>query len=287
MAQLAAQGTRRVWVPAAFLGLFSLVIFARLIQLQILEHTHYAEAAQKELVGKETIYSRRGSILDRNGNVLATSENAWDIHINTTDWKDPDHAKAGSEALANALHVDAAKLRANIAEDAVAGLVDVIVQRDFDYDIGNALIKQNPPGVSLRPTSVRVNPEGDTGASLLGIIGQDKTGLAGLELTYNDVLQGQPGKIVYESDAANDPIPVGQYVASQPKPGEDVVLTIDRFIQRLAEQELAQAIVDHKATGGSITVMDPSTGEILALASSPGIKYSDLNLNDPNVGNLT
>jgi stage V sporulation protein D (sporulation-specific penicillin-binding protein) len=286
MAQRKAQGTRRVWVPAAFLGAFALVIFARLVQLQVIDHPHYADAAQRELLGKETVYARRGSILDRNGSVLALSENSWDIHVNTTDWSDPDHAKTGAQALANALHLDPATLRSDIAQAATHGQIDVLVQRDFDYDLGNALIKAAPPGVSLRPSSIRVNPEGDIAASLLGIIGQDKTGLAGLELAENDALQGQPGKIVYESDAANDPIPVGQYVASEPRPGRDLVLTIDQYVQQLAEQKLAQAIKDHKATGGSIIVMDPSTGEILGLASSPGIKYSELNLNDPNVGNL-
>ena len=281
MANERTRGTRRVWVPAAFFGAFALVIFGRLVQLQIIEHAHYAEAAQRELVDNQTVYARRGSILDRNGDVLALSVNSWDVHVNSTDWKDADDAAAGSKALADALHIDAARLRSTVADAAKNGQVDVLIQRDFDYDAGNQLIEAQAPGVSLRPSSVREHPEGDDAASIVGIIGQDKTGLSGLELEYNDTLQGQPGKLVYESDAANDPIPVGQYVASEPQPGQDLVLTIDRYIQQLAEDALAKAITDHQATGGSIMIIDPSNGEILALATSPGLKFSDLDLNDP------
>ena len=89
---------------------------------------------------------------------------------------------------------------------------------------------------------------------------------------------------IYERDTTGDPIPFGAYTVEAPRPGEDLVLTIDRYIQDLAERRLDQAIKEHRAKGGSIMVMDPATGEILALASQPGLKYStlsSLDLSDP------
>lgn len=278
MPQQRAQGTRRVWVPAAFLGMFAMVLVGRLVQLQVLDHARYAQAAQQELIGKDVIYARRGSILDRNGNVLAASVNTWDLYINSRTWKDNARSQDAAKVIGAALKTDPNTLRNSVLASTA---VDVLIRRDVDYETGNALIKLDLDGVILLPNTNRVNPEGDVAASVLGFIGLDNTGLAGIEAAYNEMLQGQPGKAIYERDTTGDPIPFGQHVAQAPKPGEDLVLTLDRFIQEMAEQRLAAAMKEHKAKGGAIIVMDPATGEILALATSPGLKFSDLNFDDP------
>ncbi len=278
MAQQRAHGTRRVWVPAAFFGAFALVIFGRLVQLQVLDHPKYAEAAQQELLGSETSYARRGSLLDRNGNLLAMSVGTWDIYVSSRAWKLDITANKASESLAKFLNMDAAQLRATVRN---AQTVDVLVKREVDYDLGEQIIESGIAGVIALPNSERVNPEGDLGASILGLTGRDAQGLAGLESSYNDVLQGKPGKTVYERDTTGEPIPYGEYVAIAPQPGDDLVLTIDRYLQQMAEQRLQQAIEEHHAKGGTILVLDPQTMEILALASSPGLKYSTIDLNDP------
>lgn len=286
MAQHGAQGTRRVWLPAAFFGAFALVIVGRLIQLQVIEHGRYAAEAHQELLGSETIFARRGSILDRNGGVLATSVDTWDVYVNTRTWKDAATAKKGSEALAKVLGTTADALRSRVAASAA---IDVLLKRDVDYEVGTDLIAKNLNGVVLVPNTARVNPEGDAAAAVLGFIGIDNTGLAGIESSYNDVLMGTPGKAIYERDTTGEPIPYGQYIATTPKPGEDVVLTIDRYLQQLAEQALANGMKEHRAKGGSITIMDPSTGEILALATAPGLKFSTLDLANgttTNFGNV-
>lgn len=266
-------GARRVWVPAIFLGIFAMVLVGRLIQLQVLDHAQYAAAASRELSGKDIIYARRGSILDRNGNVLAASVNTWDIYVNARSWQDAARSKKATDALATALKLDPAKLRDTVTKSKA---VDVLVRRDVDYETGNAIIAAGLSGVIALPNTSRVNPEGDLAASILGFIGQDKTGLTGIELEYNALLQGKPGRTVYERDTTGDPIPFGAYTIEAPKPGEDLVLTIDRYIQAMAETRLAAAIKEHGAKGGSIMVLDPATDEILALASEPGVKFSTL-----------
>lgn len=277
MAQYRAHGSRRVWLPAAAFGLFALAISGRLVQLQVLQHDHYAAAAREELLGDDTIYARRGTILDRNGGVLATSVDTWDIYVNTRAWKDDQVALEASQQLAPFLKMDAAELRQAVR---TSPSVDARVRIDLDYETGLALIKKGIPGVVALANTARVHPEGDIAASVLGFIGTENTGLAGIEAAYNEVLQGQPGRAVYERDTTGDPIPYGQHIATEPRPGEDLVLTIDRVLQQLAEQRLAEAIKEHKAKGGSIIMMDPMNGEILALATSPGLKYSTLDLEE-------
>ncbi len=279
-----------MWVPAAFFAAFTLVIAARLVQVQVIQHKAYAERAAKELKAGETLYARRGSILDRNGNVLAASVDTWDIYVSPRSWQDPARALEASEQLARLLandvtldHSAASQIREMVRS---GGTGDVPVARDVDYETGRLILGSSIAGVTAIVNTERIHPEGDTGASVLGIIGQENTGLAGIEAQYNDLLQGKPGKSIFERDTTGDPIPFGEHVVTDPQPGRDVVLTIDRYIQRQAEHWLEKGIKDHRAKGGAIIVMDPRSGEILALATSPGVKFSTLNLNDASQGDL-
>lgn len=273
MAQYRAHGTRRVWLPASAFGLFALLIGARLIQLQVFDHDLYAAKAKDELLGSDTIYARRGAILDRNGGVLATSVNTWDIYVNAHTWQDAPTALKASAALAPYVKTSSTELVATVN---AKGSGDVRITHDLAYEVGLDLLSKNIPGVVAIPNTARINPEGDVGASVVGFTGTDNTGLAGIEGAYNEVLQGQPGRAIYERDTTGEPIPYGQHTVTQPMEGEDLVLTIDRVLQQMAEKYLADGIEEHKAKGGSIIVVDPMNGEILALATSPSLKYSTL-----------
>jgi len=127
----------------------------------------------------------------------------------------------------------------------------------------------------------RTHPERDLAAGLIGITGLDNQGLSGIEMEFNELLTGTPGRAIFERDTTGEPIPFGQYLATDAVPGQDVVLTIDRYLQQLSEETLAASIDKHSAKGGSIIMMDPDTGEILALATMPTVRFSDLNLEDP------
>jgi cell division protein FtsI/penicillin-binding protein 2 len=277
MAMARAEKTRRVWVPAAFFGVFALVILGRLVKLQVIEHARYAEEAKTELRGDSTVYARRGSILDRNGHALAVSVDTWDVYVNSRVWREPARAEGAAKLLAPLLRRDAGQLVQTVRS---SESLDVLLARDVSYETGQLILKADPAGVIMLRNTARVHPEGDTGASVLGFIGRDKTGLAGIEATYNSVLQGKPGRVIYERDTMGDPIPFGQYLASDPVPGQELVLTIDRYLQQMAEEALAEAIKKHDARGGAIVMMDPTNGEILALATTPGMKYSTLDLTD-------
>ncbi len=277
MSRHRAPGTFRVWLPAAFLAAFAVLVSVQLVKVQVLQHDRYAKEATAVRRGNDTFYARRGSILDRNGNVLATSVDTWDIYISPRAWKDAERAAKASESLAPLLKANPASLRASVRQSEGG---DVLIKRDVDYETGRLILKAAIPGVIALANTARMTPEGDTGASVLGFIGQDNVGLAGIEAQYNDILQGKPGRAIYERDTTGEPIPFGQYIAIKPEQGKDLVLTIDRHLQALAEKRLAQAMKDHRAQGGALIIMDPATGDILAMATWPSLQYSTLDLSD-------
>ena len=124
-------------------------------------------------------------------------------------------------------------------------------------------------GVYLDKVPIRQYPEGSLAAQILGFVGHDFTGLGGLELSYKDELAGTPGVIDTEQDTGGQEITIGRRLLTPPRQGSDLVLTLDRYVQRVAERLLNQAVLDNKASGGLILVMEPHTGNILAAANNP------------------
>ena len=278
MAHQQARRTSRVWLPAIAFAVFAVIVLARLVQVQILDHDRYAEEARSELFASDTVFARRGAILDRNGFLLAMSTDTWDLYVASRVWNDEEAARVASEAIAEATGHEATYLRNLVGE---SGLVDVLVARDVPYDTGKALLDANVPGLVGLPNTTRVHPAGDLASSIVGIIGTENTGLTGIEAWYDTELQGIPGRVIFERDTTGSPIPYGETFTTEPIPGPDIVLTIDRRMQVAAEAALQEAIEEHEATRGSIIIMDPQSGEILALATHPHLAFETLDLSDP------
>ncbi|HEX2178631.1 MAG TPA: penicillin-binding protein 2, partial [Actinomycetota bacterium] len=131
-------------------------------------------------------------------------------------------------------------------------------------------------GIGLIPEPKRFYPSGPLAAQVLGFVGDENTGLAGLENAYDDVLTGRPGKAVTERDPAGRIIPVGESSVQEAVEGNDLVLTIDKQIQYEAEAALARAVKAYSANGGTVIVMSPETGNILAMANNPTFNPNDL-----------
>ena len=279
MAHQQARRTSRVWLPAIAFVVFASIVLARLVQVQVLEHDRYAAEARSELFASDTVFARRGAILDRNGFLLAMSMDTWDLYIASRVWNDEAAARKASEAIAEATGHDATYLRTLVRE---SGLVDVLVARDVPYDTGKALLDANVPGLVGLPNTMRVHPAGDLASSIIGITGTDNTGLTGIEAWYDAELQGTPGRVIFERDTTGSPIPYGETFTTEPVPGPDIVLTIDRRMQIAAERALKQAIEEHEATRGAIIIIDPRNGEILALATHPRLEFNSLDLSDPD-----
>ncbi|EKD90529.1 MAG: hypothetical protein ACD_31C00002G0028 [uncultured bacterium] len=150
----------------------------------------------------------------------------------------------------------------------------VSLARKVDLETKKRLEKLNLEGLGFEPTSQRFYPEGSSSAHLLGFIGSDiygaETGYFGIEGFYNGELKGTPGLLKLEKDALGLPILIGQFINKIAKPGKNLTLTVDRTVQYIVERNLRAGVEKYKAKGGSVVVLEPSSGNILAMASIPG-----------------
>ena len=258
-------------------------LVGRLAYLQILHHHYYALEAEEEHLSRQTVRPTRGAILDRNGYPLATTLDAYDLYIERRAWQDMASVRRWAEALAPLVNKSVDDIVAGIAAEPEG---DYTLALGLDYDRGRSVIDLGLPGLKAVPSTRRFYPEGDLASTLLGFTGRDHVGLAGLEADFQEELAGTPGDLYFERDSLGNPIPLGRRQGRPPVPGGDVRLTIDRYIQRLVEEELDQRIEKHGASGGTIIVMDPRTGAILAMASRPSYRLSRLDLSrevDPSL----
>ena len=259
----------------------AIVLVLRLAQVQILEHERYATAARENHLSEQTVQGPRGAILDRNGLPLVTGVETFDIHIDREAWElDSANERLAVERLAVLLGVSSEQVRS------IAGAGperNVLLATHVPYVLGEAIISAGLPGVKITPSGVRRYSEGSLASQLLGFVGRDGEGLSGIEFEFESLLRGDPGSVVVERDSAGNPIPFGQRTVEPPVPGADIVLTIDRNLQRRAEAELERTLEETGARGGTILVMDPHTGDLLAVASAPSFDVSTLNLNEPNL----
>ena len=263
---------------AAGVALLLVGLVVRLASIQLVQHEQYAAEAARTHSGAANVPAPRGAILDASGYPLATSIDTWDVYADSFLWRDAERASEAAQAVAAALGLDPAKV---LADGTAQRQGDVVLRRGLPYEEGLALDEQGLWGVRLLPSSRRIYPEGDLAGSVVGYVGLDSTGLWGIESDFEQILRGKPGVVISERDPLGRPISFRTRSESAPQPGGEVQLTIDRFVQGIAERRLAEAVKQHSARGGSIVVMDPNTGAILAMASLPTVGASSIDLDDP------
>ena len=270
----------RLTVLALLFTVAGVGLTVRVVFIQIIDSAHYQNEAHDEHFGQQEVRATRGAILDRNGYPLATTVDAYDVYVNRADWQDMNVAFSAANAIAPAIGQKAAEL-VNSVRQQKTGLY--LAYGGLDFDKGNTLSDLKAPGLRLVQTTKRFYPEGDLASTLLGFVGRDHVGLTGVEADFDRELGGVPGTIYFERDSAGNQIALGsERVGQKPQPGGNIRLTIDRYIQHLVEGELDAQIHQTGALGGSIIVMDPKTGAVMAMASEPGFRLSQLDLNHAN-----
>jgi cell division protein FtsI/penicillin-binding protein 2 len=269
--------TWRLWAVVCAIGFGALVITLRLIQLQIIDHDKYAQEARLTHMAEETIFDRRGALLDRNGYPLAASKDTFNVLVEQRAWDNPNIAHSAAQELSPIVQVPEDEMVSLVSE---SELFEITVARDLDYEKATAVRELGLRGVRLVAGSHRVYPEGNLAAPLLGFVGRDNVGLTGLESDLDAHLGGTRGTVLEERDGLGRRLAIGERDSVAPLPGANVVLTIDRYIQRLAEGELERTIKENKAEGGTIIVARPKTGELLAMASRPTFDITKLDLSD-------
>ena len=269
----------RMRVIAIVLVAFGTLLVLRLVQVQILEHPRFEQEARDIHFWTQEVRGPRGAILDRNGFPLVTGIDTFEIHVDRDAWE----LEGGNERLA----VEKLSHRLGASQEQIRAIVDsgggrdVLLALNVPYGLGEAIIAEGLPGVKVTPASLRRYGEGALASQILGFVGRDNVGLAGVEFNFDSVLSGKPGRLVYERDSLGNPIPFGARGMEPVQPGADLVLTVDRTLQRIAEEHLAAALEKTGARGGAILMMEPHTGDILAIASSPSFDVTNPNLGDP------
>jgi len=259
---------RLSWIGILFLGI-GLLIGARLVLFQVLEHEELSAKADAEHRHQVTVPARRGDILDRNGQPLAITVMYGAVEIVGAQVKSPERVAA---ALAPYLQMRPEEIQPLIDQQNQA---PVLVKNGLPAATITSIESADIPGVVTRPVQSRNYPEGSLAARVIGLVGTDYHGLAGIENYYDDELSGTPGLLDTELNTVGQEIILGRKMRLPPQDGADIVLTIDRYTQRVAERVLAGAVQTNKSTGGSIIVMEPSTGEVLASATLPTYDLND------------
>ena len=259
---------RRTFVLGA-LGLGMAACVAKLADNQIINGDTYRARADARRVLSETIYAKRGTIYDRNGNVIVSSVECQNVYVNPQLVTDTDGAV---DAIVEVLGLEEADARDLVTRDSSF----VYVKRQVDQEVADELADRDIAGIQFETTTKRVYPYGSLASQAIGVVNLDNQGISGLEQQYNDILSGTDGSIVRERARDGSYIAGGAYEMTPAEDGTDIVLTLDMNIQRVAEDALAQAVETTHATYGSALVTDPTTGEILAACSCPTYSQTDL-----------
>jgi len=261
---------------------FAVLIF-RLFQLQILEHDRYESAAIEQQLRETAVDSGRGSILDRNGRVLAMSATAETIYISPAEIRMyGEDAELIAENLSRILGVDKAKILA-MSQDGNSWYKTVArkVEQDTADQVRQFKNNYQLKGVKIETDSKRYYPYGSLASHVIGFVGYDNTGLTGLEMSRNGLLAGSAGRIVRAKNAYGTDMLYTKYEDYfDAAEGNSIVTTIDSTVQFYLEKHLRQAIEDYGVrNGGAAIAMDVNTGEILGMVSMDNFdlnRYQDV-----------
>jgi cell division protein FtsI (penicillin-binding protein 3) len=240
-----------------------LVIGLRLVQLQLFQHEFLSDRARRQQESKFATNGARGLILDRQGRELARS---LDVDSFFAEPKDIEDECATAQALAPLLGTSAAALEARLRGEKAAGHKFLWLARELEPEQAEKIRALDLRGVGSVKEPKRYYPNGSLAAHVLGFVGLDDAGLAGVEIFQNAALKGDSGKVVLSHDARNRAF---ESAETESKAGQSVSLTIDQNVQYAVERSLSAAVAREHAKSGAAVVLDPHTGEILALANSP------------------
>src|SRR5215217_8617562 len=255
----------RALFVAAFIGFWMLVVCARLVYLQFSQYENLTNRARQQQQNAIETTPQRGELLDRQERQLARSVQTVSLFIDP-DGLDTATLDRNAQQLAHSLGLKQAELSRDFRKAHEDKKRFVWIARRLDADLANKVVALNLPGVQTQLEPKRYYPNGSLAAHVLGYVGLDGKGLGGVEQFYNAKISGEPGQLFVEKDANGKPYE-GYEIAA--KPGQTVILTIDQTIQYQAEQALQAAVQQSHAKSGSVIVLDPRSGEILALANAP------------------
>lgn len=251
------------------LTLLCAIIIWKLFCIQVIKGKEYQRIASAQYKKEKPIPAKRGYIYDRNMRVLAQDLKFYSFGCYLDKIKNRNKIAATfARYLGENKNIYLKKMRGK------KGFV--FLDRKVEKKIGDEIWEHGLKGISRTLYYSRYYPASNTTAQIIGFTDVDNCGLTGFENQYEEILRGEDGSTIYRADAIGRTFPDPTGIFKAPKNGSSLVLTIDLICQTIAEEELKRAVEKSKATGGMIAIMNPKTGEILAMASCP-----DFNPNEP------
>ena len=258
-----------------FFTLCIVVLIGRLFYWQVIKGNYYKQEAYALQTKNRTISPKRGIIYDRNGEILAESISVESISVTPKNIKAENKEKT-ARGLAEILNLDyemvLEKTKKNTADEVIAKKLD----KEVTDKIRAWIQEEDIKGVNIYEDIKRYYPNGSLLSNVLGFCGTDNQGLEGIETQYENILKGIPGQLIIATDGLGKELPLNdeKYIPSED--GLSLVLTIDEMIQYITEKYIEQAIRDNNPDYATCTIMDPKTGDILAMVTAP-----DFDPNDP------
>ena len=243
-----------------------LLLGGRIFWLQFVRGAELSEQASQNRMRDVPVKSKRGIIYDRNGQELALSISTDAVYAIPAEVRKSNDAKNIARQLAKILEADEEKVYQRITRQSSFEYI----QHKISPEQAKQIRALNLPGIDLAEESRRFYPKGELASHILGISGTDNTGLEGIDRYYDEMVGGKKGRIVIEHDAVGRDIADATHKYIAPIDGSNLVLTIDETIQYITERELDKVFEERQPKRAAVIVMDPHTGEILAMASRPG-----------------
>ena len=268
-----SRGSNRAFVVVALFGVFALVFLVRLVYLQVVMAPVYSAQAEESRTVGFYVEPRRGTIYDRNGHILAISVEASTVYANPSEVSD---AASTAREIAEVLGGTEADYVGLLTQGSSPTFS--YIKRKVDTDVAERLRERELDGIYFLEETKREYPYGQTGGQVVGAcsIEVDEennreyyVGICGLEMYYNTILSGTPGYYAAEVGQDGTPIPGGVHESTASVEGQDIVISIDIEFQAELERDLRDGVKRVQVSGGSAVVMDSTTGEIYAAASSP------------------
>lgn len=259
---------RRINVLSTALILAASIIAGRLIYYQVILHADLKEQTEELRRAEIILPAQRGAILDATEHPLALTVAQWDISVSPAYVTE---ATKVSAELARLLEMPQDELYAKLTADAKW----VQIAKYVPAEIGEAIAALDADGLECKETAKRVYPEGPLTAHVIGIVDENGIGYYGVEGYYNQRLRGVEGKRETEKSGLGDELPLAPHAEQPPQAGADLILTLDRNIQLIADQELQRALEQYDAESGTVVIMDPRTGALLAVVSYPRFDPTD------------
>ncbi|MBP3815720.1 MAG: PASTA domain-containing protein [Firmicutes bacterium] len=265
---VSVRGQKRVLFVFAVLVIMLIILSLRTAWVQIVRGEEYTDMAVDQQTSDIAVDAKRGMILDRNGEVLASSTICYNLWIRPAQIREEYDEAERSELITKIAEITGEKdtdVREYFASDSVL----LRIARHISKEQADQIRKLEIYGAELAEDTKRLYPLGTTAANLLGSVNDDGIGRSGVELTYNEYLSGVSGRRVFDKDINGNLLAFGDRISYDARNGFNIELTIDEVLQHYLDETVQQGYKDTEAEKVAGIVMDPKTGEVLAMSIYP------------------